>query len=622
MTDGASVAAHPGGGRGRSHLICLGLYLLLAVALTWPLAAHPATRVPAGDDDLWQNYWNFWWWKEALLERRQSPYRTDLLFHPEGAPLGLHTHSEANQILALPINAMFGPAAALNLSLLAGFALGGFGAYLLAREYTPRAGSAFVAGAIFAFFPQHVEQSLEHLNLASIEGIPLFLWSLVRLVRRGGRRYVPTALLFSLNCMLGWHNGMLAFPLGVALAAFEMRESRRPVKGVLLDLVKAALVAAVLLAPIAHPMLRDILERAGYFRKTLGPRPIDPLFLIIPHPGHPLWGGLTAGLYEKMRTYASVGFIAYVGLVPLFLAAAALRGQVLRGPRDAKASGAGSAARRQILFWAGAGLFFLSLSFGTTLTFAGQEHAGIPMPYAVIRYLPFFSRVRVPHRFLVPAVLCLAIIAALGVERIARRLPARRGVVAAAFAVLVLLEFLWLPYPTRSLPELPWVRALEELPKGLAVLDIPGGHRSRAADDMYAQTLHGRALVGGYVSVPLWHVSREIDRYPVLRRIFQSKATDTGYSGPTLERTIRAVDAGIVVVHMDRTVEALRESRLEASLTHPDDPYRRAALEPDEGMPRELMDRMRAELRESFGPPIQAEPGVAEVYLVSGPQFR
>src|SRR5262245_45746897 len=76
--------------------IILVAYFLLSILLTWPLCLHLTTHLPMGNHDIWQNYWNFWWWKTALLERHQSPYSTDLLFYPSGAPLGLHTHSEAN----------------------------------------------------------------------------------------------------------------------------------------------------------------------------------------------------------------------------------------------------------------------------------------------------------------------------------------------------------------------------------------------------------------------------------------------------------------------------------------------------------------------------------------------
>ena len=73
----------------------LGAYALLALLLTWPLAAHLTTAVPGLPGDNWQQYWNVWWVKRALLELHQSPYHTPALFHPAGADL--HFNLSAQQ---------------------------------------------------------------------------------------------------------------------------------------------------------------------------------------------------------------------------------------------------------------------------------------------------------------------------------------------------------------------------------------------------------------------------------------------------------------------------------------------------------------------------------------------
>jgi hypothetical protein len=54
------------------------------LALTFPLILRFRSSVPGGSVDLWQNYWNFWWWKKALWGLHQSPFTTQYLFHPTG----------------------------------------------------------------------------------------------------------------------------------------------------------------------------------------------------------------------------------------------------------------------------------------------------------------------------------------------------------------------------------------------------------------------------------------------------------------------------------------------------------------------------------------------------------
>lgn len=74
-----------------SHLAALVLYLLLTVVFTWPLALHLADAIPGDGFDGWQNYWNLWWIKQALVDRLSNPLAVDLLYAPTGVTLYFHT---------------------------------------------------------------------------------------------------------------------------------------------------------------------------------------------------------------------------------------------------------------------------------------------------------------------------------------------------------------------------------------------------------------------------------------------------------------------------------------------------------------------------------------------------
>ena len=90
-------------------------FLLLAVLMTFPLVLDFTGSLPAGAGDIWQNHWNFWWWKTALLDLGRSPaHFSPYIFHPTGAKLIFHTHSPFNMLVALPITATLGPTAAYN----------------------------------------------------------------------------------------------------------------------------------------------------------------------------------------------------------------------------------------------------------------------------------------------------------------------------------------------------------------------------------------------------------------------------------------------------------------------------------------------------------------------------
>ena len=74
----------------------LGLFVLLALVLTWPLAAHLSTRLPgtatwAFDESTFA--WNIWYFKHALLDLQTSPLHSNLIWFPLGIDLILYTYN-------------------------------------------------------------------------------------------------------------------------------------------------------------------------------------------------------------------------------------------------------------------------------------------------------------------------------------------------------------------------------------------------------------------------------------------------------------------------------------------------------------------------------------------------
>ena len=62
-----------------THLLVVGGYVVLTVALTYPIAFKLFEEVPGGGD-AWQHIWNLWWVKESLLHLQTNPYHTDLIY--------------------------------------------------------------------------------------------------------------------------------------------------------------------------------------------------------------------------------------------------------------------------------------------------------------------------------------------------------------------------------------------------------------------------------------------------------------------------------------------------------------------------------------------------------------
>ena len=99
-------------------LLALAGYLLLTLGLTYPLAAQFSRAIPGDGFDGWQNYWNLWWIKTAVLEQHTHPWFTNLLYAPTGVGLLFHTLNAFNGFITLPIQLVFGLLPAYNTAVL------------------------------------------------------------------------------------------------------------------------------------------------------------------------------------------------------------------------------------------------------------------------------------------------------------------------------------------------------------------------------------------------------------------------------------------------------------------------------------------------------------------------
>src|SRR5215218_7190711 len=123
-------------------------YLLVTLALTWPVAAGLTRDIP-GDfgDPLFTSWVMAWdathlgrgWWDANIF----APHPLALAYSEHFLPQGLQ---------ALPVYlATHNPLLGYNLVFLSTFVLSGLGMFLLGRELTGSAPAGFVAGLAFAF---------------------------------------------------------------------------------------------------------------------------------------------------------------------------------------------------------------------------------------------------------------------------------------------------------------------------------------------------------------------------------------------------------------------------------------------------------------------------------------
>ena len=149
---------------------------------------------------------------------------------------------------------------------------------------------------------------------------------------------------------------------------------------------------------------------------------------------------------------------------------------------------------------------FAALSLGPFVHVAGFN-TFVPGPWALLRYVPLIGAARTPTRFAVVAALGAAILFAGALAALGRRYPQRRAWITATIGIALLIE-LW-PAPrtlySAAIPSIYQIIAAD--PRPVRVLQLPFGIRDGAssvgnfsARYQYYQTLHGKKLIGGYLS--------------------------------------------------------------------------------------------------------------------------
>lgn len=125
-------------------------FLVLAIALTWPLALHLDTAVADRGDPLltaWIIDWVCYSFTHAPLHLYDAP-----IYYPAHHPLAYSENLVGIAIVMLPLHlAGLAPLTVQNIAILLGFAFSAYGMFVLARLITRDTPASLLAGIVFAF---------------------------------------------------------------------------------------------------------------------------------------------------------------------------------------------------------------------------------------------------------------------------------------------------------------------------------------------------------------------------------------------------------------------------------------------------------------------------------------
>lgn len=469
---------HPADTRSRRDAaIVLGVFLLLAVVHTWPLATSPGVLSRNDNGDAQLNAWIVAWIAHQL-PRSPAHLFDGNIFYPARDTLAFSEPLIVPALMAAPVLWLGGsPVLAHNLVLILGFALTGLATHAVVYWWTRDRLAGLVSGSLFAF-NTHTLTRLAHLQAQHAYGLPLALFFTDRLIGRPGPR--PALGLAASMAVMTYTSGYLLIfgtvMIGVALAV-RLPEWRARAAAVLGGLAAAAGFALVVTLPILIP----------YRRVAAGQGMVRSLEIVREYSAT-VAGYLAAAGRVHFGTW-SAGFFAnpvdafFPGFAALLLSGAAVW---------YACAGRAHLMRVVMLCAIGAAGFILSLGLQTPL---------YGWLYAVF---PPMQGLRAAARFGNLFLLGIAILAGLGLAALRQAHAGSRviGALAVAAVAVVNVEALRAPFVYRRFDGIPKVYDVLARETGPVVLAETPFYPPQAvfenAEYVLNSTAHWRPLMNGY----------------------------------------------------------------------------------------------------------------------------
>ena len=320
--------------------------------------------------------------------------------------------------------------------------------------------------------------------------------------------------------------------------------------------VTAGVMCVVILTPVLYAAGSPFGERQWIWPEIFwqnSPPGVDLLALLAPNPEHPWFGRLAHDWLASMPN----GFVENVASIPLVALLTIGWSMSLAGFRPPRA-------------WMVFTVLFALLALGPFIRIGGHA-TYVPTPWALLRYLPVIGAARMPTRLMVVVMMGVAMLTTMALQHLRGRVR-RPGLVTAVFAAVLLFELLPAPRALYSAAVPSIYRIVAADPRRIRVLELPFGVRDGmssagnfSAFDQYYQTLHGKRLVGGYISRLPRRSAELYRRFPTLGAVLHLseglpvEAAELAEALASAERTIERLEIGYVVVDTAAATNALMD---------------------------------------------------------------
>lgn len=333
--------------RGRRSLVLAAtlafiFYLLVAFLFTWPLVRH------LGSSTMFLDTWgdnigvltSFWYSDYWRAHGKTGTSVNTLVGYPFGRDQrGLPSYPMSLGVVR-QLTRVFGFVTAYNIFLLIGFPLAGLAMFLLIVSITRSRSAALISGFAFTFSSWHLVRAAEHISLAAIYCIPLFMLALVHFWRKRDVLSsvilaVATAFAFLTDYHLGYFCAVIAV-IWLLTSVVMVRRGNKAFKPVNRRLVLLACLAILLAAVAVFPVARAILYKNPSVYEEFNPRgglvnvalnSSRPWNYFVPSYYNPFLGRLFRSY--SLAHWSPLSFTesaAYIGILPFALALYAVWG--------------------------------------------------------------------------------------------------------------------------------------------------------------------------------------------------------------------------------------------------------------------------------------------------------
>lgn len=357
--------------------------------------------------DAMQQAWILAWDNYVLISDPLSFFNSNI-FYPHKNTLVYGDHQFSISILSLPINIITkNPIFSYNIVFIVTFFISAVGMFKLMFYYTKNFYSSFISGVIYAFSTYTMLHAHAHLNVISIQWIPLTVLFFHKFLEKKSYKNLFTfTLFFLLESLTGWYNAFFISIILLSLFVFssisyKLYFDMKFLKGIMLFFV----ISLITLFPFFLPYYRLYkyegkwwsldevrsysLNLGNYFRPsfhTLLGQTLHKLNLIDYH-------GYTHKYGEK---------ITFLGFVPLFIGSI---GTISIYKTKYKNSKIGQKKNEVTLFYLILFLIGLILSFGPNL----------PPYYIIYKLFPLIRGIRAVARFSLLSFFSLSVLSGFGV---------------------------------------------------------------------------------------------------------------------------------------------------------------------------------------------------------------